>query len=338
MGNFGRKRNADIFTWLVLCLLAIILIFAFPIFIVIQLINCFFPDRLAKKRYRHVFRHICGMGLKSDELARRLGMTVEQIQATPQDYTTRKIPKRSGDQRELNIPNEQLKSLQRCILKGLLSKLKTHPAAMGFEEGYSIAHNAMLHTQQAVVIKMDIKDFFPSITAATIEFYFREIGWNKRAAFLLSELCTHAYQLPQGAPTSPKLSNLVNYMMDYQIEQAVKHYHGTYTRYADDITISFPKDYPKHVRGIMQKVRCITKFHGYELNHKKTHILRQHQQQRVTGLVVNDKVNLPREKRRWLRAVEHRLQTQGKASLTQEQLDGYKALQQMIASQTQPKA
>lgn len=208
---------------------------------------------------------------------------------------------------------------------------------MGFEKGYSIAHNAMLHTQQAVVIKMDIKDFFPSITAATVEFYFREIGWNRHAAKLLSELCTHQYDsLPQGAPTSPKLSNLVNYVMDMQIDKAVRHYHGTYTRYADDITISFPEDHPKHVRGIMHTTRRIIKFHGYELNHKKTHILRQHQQQRVTGLVVNDKVNLPREKRRWLRAVEHRLKTHGKASLTQEQLDGYKALQQMIVRHREP--
>jgi retron-type reverse transcriptase len=210
---------------------------------------------------------------------------------------------------------------------------------MGFEPGFSIAHNARYHCQMAVVIKMDIKDFFPNTTADRVEHYFRRIGWDKSAAALLTELVTYNHVLPQGAPTSPRLSNLINYKMDAILDLIAKRFRGGYSRYADDITISYPQDFPSHVRGTVQRVaRCVQKF-GYQINHRKTHILRQHQQQRVTGLVVNDKVNLPREKRRWLRAVEHRLKTQGQASLTQEQLDGYKALQQMIrqhadASQT----
>jgi retron-type reverse transcriptase len=261
-------------------------------------------------------------------------MPLEILQNIPLDYMTLNIPKRSGGYRKLSVPKANLKLIQRRIHKRLLRRLRTHPMATGFEPGLSIVHNAMVHTHQAVMIKMDLKDFFPSIKTAKITQYFQRIGWDRPTAQLLARLTTHEDCLPQGAPTSPRLSNLINFQMDFQIQRAIKRYRGTYTRYADDITISFPKDFPIRIRGTIQKVRNIARSHAYEINEKKTHILRQHQQQRVTGLVVNDKVNLPREKRRWLRAVEHRLQTGGEASLTAEQLAGYKALQQMIQTQT----
>ncbi len=289
------------------------------------------------KRKRYDFRAMFKKKWNVEELSRRLDIPVTQLLQTPTNYRRCKIPKRRGGMRQLLIPNDQLKSIQRRINKRLLKKLRTHDCAIGYEPGFTIVHNALFHSDMAVVIKMDIKDFFPNTTADRIERYFRHIGWDKKASALLTELVTHDHTLPQGAPTSPRLSNLVNCQMDTHLDLVAKHFRGGYSRYADDITISFPEDYPTHVRGTVQRVaRCVKKF-GYQINHRKTQICRQHQQQKVTGLVVNTKVNLPREKRRWLRAVEHRLQTQGQASLTQEQLDGYKALQQMITSQTHPK-
>lgn len=127
----------------------------------------------------------------------------------------------------------------------------------------------------------------------------------------------------------------MNHVLDAQILRYVQAHHGTYTRYADDITVSYPEAWPKYVRGTIQHVRRVARRHGYTVHTRgKLRVVRRHQQQRVTGLVVNDKVNLTREKRRWLRAVERRLQTTGNASLTREQLAGWKALQQMIDQQT----
>src|SRR5262249_33968570 len=155
----------------------------------------------------------------------------------------------------LLIPEARLKALQRTILHRLLRRLRAHPAAMGFERGQSIVHNAALHVGRKVVIKLDLVDFFPSTRAGRIERYFRRVGWNGEAAALLTRLCTHEGGLPQGAPTSPRLSNLVNWLLDSRIDRFVRRRKGSYTRYADDITISFPKDYPRRVRGAIQRVR-----------------------------------------------------------------------------------
>ncbi|MEM6551808.1 MAG: reverse transcriptase family protein [Planctomycetota bacterium] len=266
------------------------------------------------------------------QLTWRLRTTPDELQAIPCRYRNSRIPKRTSGHRTLYIPDEPLKAIQRSLLGRVLRNLKVHPAATGFEPGLSIAHNAAFHAGQAVVIKLDLKDFFPSTTADRVNHYFRLIGWDAEAAALLTRLTTYEDGLPQGAPTSPRLANLVNYVLDAQIERYVRKHHGTYTRYADDITVSYPEDWPKYVRGTIQKVRRVAKAHGYTVHTRgKLRVLRQHQQQRVTGLVVNNRVNLPRQKRRWLRAVEHRLRTTGEASLTPEQLDGWHALQAMIA-------
>jgi retron-type reverse transcriptase len=276
-----------------------------------------------------------GWGKPLAELARRLGITIEELQAVEASYKETYISKKRGGTRRLLVPDGRLKSMQRRILKRLLNRLRPHPAATGFEKGISIVHNALPHVGKRVVIKMDIIDFFPSTSAARLEAYFRRIGWNAESAALLTRLCTHEGGLPQGAPTSPRLANLVNWLLDSRIERWVKGRKGTYTRYADDITISFPKDYPRKVRGVIQKVRWVARGLGYEVHtRKKLRILRPHQQQRVTGLVVNQKVQLPRKLRRRLRAMEHHLKVGRPATVTHAQLAGWRALQAMIAAQT----
>ncbi|MGB1126463.1 MAG: reverse transcriptase family protein [Phycisphaeraceae bacterium] len=276
-----------------------------------------------------------GLGMNIDALAERLDYSAQKLRNFSPSYRRASIPKKRGGRRTLDIPSAETKRLQRLILRKVLRNLNTHACATGFDPGVSVAHNAAMHVGQAVVIKLDIKDFFPSTTEARVEHYFRRIGYSVAAADVLTRIVTHNNSLPQGAPTSPRLSNLINHVLDSQIERYVLKHRGTYTRYADDITISYPEDWSKYVRGTVQQVRRVCRRHGYTVHtRKKLRIVRQHQQQRVTGLVVNDKVNLPREKRRWLRAVEHRLQTTGRASLTKEQLAGWKAYQQMIEQQT----
>lgn len=325
------QDSLSVFLWVLGCCAGPILLFA--LFIGVgNLFGWFKPYKETHKAERK--RAAKGQGFNLDELARRLGMSSGDLAAFEPGYKAATIPKKRGGTRTLHIPDRVTKSLQRTILRRLLRNLKTHDAAMGFDPGISIAHNAGMHVGQAVVIKLDLKDFFPNTTAKRVDHYFRRVGWDAQCAKLLTKLVTHRDGLPQGAPTSPRLSNLVNYVLDCQIQRHVDQHKGTYTRYADDITVSYPEDWPKYVRGTVQVVRRVCRRHGYTVHTKgKLRIVRRHQQQRVTGLVVNDRVALPRAKRRWLRAVEHRLKTAGRASLTAEQLAGYKALQHMIDTQ-----
>lgn len=283
------------------------------------------------KSLRRWLRARLGRGRTVDELARRLGIDAQALREAQPVYSDVMIPKRNGGRRHLQIPDAGTKALQRTILHRLLGRLAVHPAAHAFERGRSIVTQAGLHVGQAVIIKIDLVDFFPATTAERIEWYFRGIGWNGEAARLLSRLTTTAGGLPQGAPTSPRLANLVNLPLDRNIARVVGRFKGTYTRYADDITISFPEDWPQHVRGIITYVRKTCKAVGYRVHGKpKLGIYRQHQRQVVCGLVVNQGIGLPRERRRWLRAVAHRLQTRHSASLSTGQLAGWAAYQQMI--------
>lgn len=263
-----------------------------------------------------------GRGRGVDQLAQRLDVEPRELRRMRPQYRRFTIPKRSGGAREILAPDPELKKLQRRILRRLLARLRVHDAVHGFQRGRSIVTNALVHQGQEIVVGLDVRDFFPSTSAHRIRKYFRKVGWNRPAAKLLTRLCTHNGGLPQGAPTSPRLSNLVNYRLDARIAGMAKSMDGAYTRYADDITISFSQrndeDWlvrsgaaertpPNRVSYIQGFVRRVLQDEGYRLHgRRKRSIRRAHHRQLVTGLVVNQRVNLPRETRRWLRAVEHR--------------------------------
>jgi retron-type reverse transcriptase len=276
-----------------------------------------------------------GSGHGVDELARRLGRDAAALAAVQPIYREFTIPKRSGGTRAVSAPDDQLKSLQRQILRRLLSRLRTHRAATGFQKGESIVTHARRHVGQAVVVRLDLKNFFPSTSADRVWAYFRRIGWNRPATRILTRLCTHQGGLPQGAPTSPRLSNLVNFRFDARLAALARKLGLRYSRYADDITLSFSTDDRKLIRYMVRFVCRAAWTEGYVVHRrKKLHIRRRHQQQRVTGLVVNDRVHLPRNTRRWLRAVDHHLQTGRPATLSPAQRAGWWALQIMIAEQS----
>lgn len=291
-----------------------------------------------------------GRGHGLAELARRLAADKARLRRLQPGYHEFTIPKRSGGRRRILAPDRELKALQRGILRRLLARLRVHEAAMGFERGRSIVTNALAHRGQAVVLRFDIRDFFPSTSAKRIGRYFRRIGWNRPATRLLLRLCTHDGGLPQGAPTSPRLSNLVNYRLDARLSGMATRLGAVYTRYADDITISFAEDDRDKVHYMQRFVRRVVEAEGYRLHRrKKLSIRRRHHQQIVTGLVVNDRVNLPRSIRRWLRAVEHRARSQRgvwttssepsdyrprkRPTLAPAQLEGWHALQAMVTRQ-----
>lgn len=280
----------------------------------------------------HRLRTFLGRGRSIASLAERLQVRQVELATFEPRYHRFRIAKRSGGIRELSVPSDGTKRLQRLILARVLGGLRAHPAACAYERGKSIAHNAAPHVGQAVVIKLDIVDFFPATRLDRVQKYFQRVGYSRKAARLLTRLTTYQDGLPQGAPTSPRLSNLVNYGIDVRLANLAAGRGGVYTRYADDITFSLPYDNPSHVRGIVQHVRRILRAYGYELHQKKKlKILRRHHRQLVTGLVVNQRLNLPRQKRRELRAVLHHLQTGRPATLTPEQLAGWKGVLNMIS-------
>jgi retron-type reverse transcriptase len=294
-----------------------------------------------------------GPGKDVGELARRLGMTAEELSAFPVAYQTFTIPKRSGGARKIAAPAGPLKALQKKILRKLLARLKVHEAVRGFQPGQSIVTHALPHVKKAVVVHMDIKDFFPATTAKRVRDYFRRVGWDNQAADLLTKLCTHDGGLPQGAPTSPRLSNLVNYRMDVRlsalaaklclgdsIPDAAKATQATegdaihYTRYADDLTFSFDTDERSAVASVIRVTKDVLADDGYKLHQdKKLRIMRRGDRQMVTGLVVNDGVQLPRAVRRRLRAIRHHVAAGKPATLTPVQLAGWDSLEKMIVTQ-----
>ena len=286
------------------------------------------------------------------ELARRLDLSVDELQQLRPNYRRIYIKKRTGhEQRVIDAPDPPTKAMQRRILRKLLSKLSVHPAAVGFRPGHSIVDNAMPHAGHAVVLKLDIRGFFGSTSEQRVHGYFRQIGWNEDAAVWLVRMCCHNGRLPQGAPTSPMLSNLVNYRLDSRLAALAASgpprtinpktlaelrrpgatMQITYTRYADDLTFSFSHD-DTRVREMVRAVRSILEDEGYRLNGRKVRVLRRHQQQIVTGLVVNSGVNLPRKQRRKLRAVRHHRDAGVPATMTEAELQGWTAFERMVAA------
>jgi hypothetical protein len=293
--------------------------------------------------------------LSTLDLAKRLGMEAEELRSIEAVYQEFTIPKRSGGHRVILAPAPALKAVQRRILQRLLRKLKCHPAVHGFECGRSIVTNAFLHAGQAVVVRMDLKDFFRTTSVERVRDYYYKIGWNKESTQLLLRLCTYRDGLPQGAPTSPRLSSLVNARMDSRLAaMATSAFvsrarnprtgatrpretdcRAVYTRYADDLTFSFAIPDAETIHNVIWFAKKILHAEGYELHmKKKLQIRRWYDRQLVTGLVVNERVNLPRELRRRLRAVEHHLRTGRPATLTPDQLAGWRAFQAMVTRQS----
>jgi retron-type reverse transcriptase len=268
------------------------------------------------------------------ELARRLGVNETELRAVQVAYRRFQVPKRTGGYRTISEPREELKRVQRLLLRRLFKRLSSHPRAHGFERGRSTVTGALPHERKSVVIRMDLRDFFGSIKSQRVRDYFARAGWNADAAQLLARLCTHEGSLPQGAPTSPRLSNLVNFKLDARLDALARKYGADYTRYADDMTFSFASGGHEQLAPLIRAAKKILREEGYELNtHKKLQIRRRHHRQTVTGLVVNERVALPRATRRRLRAVEHRASQGRETTLSPAQLEGWRALRKMVERQ-----
>jgi retron-type reverse transcriptase len=231
-------------------------------------------------------------------------------------YVAFEIPKSSGGTRVLHAPRPALKKLQRRLLDELLAPLEVHPAAHGFVRGRSTITNAAPHVGAHVVLKMDVVDFFPTIHFGRLVGLFEHYGAGRAAARRLAAVVTYRPKLPdgrvawpsvlpQGAPTSPALSNLVCRRLDARLAALAEKCGAVYTRYADDLTFSFREEPERGLGHFAWWVSQILGQEGFLENVAKRRILRAGGRQRVTGLVTNTSLSVPREARRRFRAVLH---------------------------------
>lgn len=227
-------------------------------------------------------------------------------------YDTFYIPKKTGVPRRIDAPKGRLLTMQRWIHRRVLARTELHPSATAFREGSSVVDNARPHAGKAVVVKMDLENFFPSIGNRRVRKEFQKLGYGYEVAALLANICTLNGCLPQGAPTSPGLSNLVGNKLDRRFAGLAKANGFSYTRYADDLVFS---SNDKRLSKLIPLFREVVQEEGFRVNEGKVRIMRSGGRQKVTGLVVNEKPNLPRDHIRRLRAAADRMQKKQTAEL-----------------------
>lgn len=204
------------------------------------------------------------------------------------------LKKNKIDTRAISEPLPNLKNIQRWILNEILYKLEPSEYSKAFRPGFSIKDNARFHRKQKKLLTVDIKDYFGSIDFQKVFVFFRGLGYSKQVSVMLSNICILNDGLPQGAPTSPMLSNLITKKLDRRIAGFSKKYNIRYTRYADDLTFSgdFKEGY------VIEFIKMVLKADGFIINESKTRVRKKNQRQEVTGIVVNEKMQASRSYRR----------------------------------------
>ena len=245
-------------------------------------------------------------------------------------YHYRVLSKRFGSIRLIEAPKPRLKDLQRQILLWILEKIPPHPTVHGFVKGRSIETFVAPHVGRRVVLRMDLRDFFPMLGGPRIQNLFRTLGYPEVVADLLGGICTNATpgdvwteiaqdigpvaigelrrfyarpHLPQGAPTSPALANLCCYRVDCRLTALAKSASAAYTRYADDLAFSGDEPFEKCVERFGLHVAAILREEDFRLNNRKTRIMRQGVRQHLAGLVTNQRPNVARRDFDQLKAI-----------------------------------
>jgi retron-type reverse transcriptase len=244
--------------------------------------------------------------LNSCHLAHILGISRKKLDWLADDraghYVCFHTEKRDGAKREIFAPKPYLKRVQRQILDELLHRVRLNGHSEGFRKKRSVVTNAVRHIDKAVVIKMDVKGFFPSISFERVLGMFVTLGYPRQTSLLMTRLVTHNGKLPTGAPTSPAISNIICRRMDKRFSRLGQKMEFEYSRYADDITVSSNN---KKITRMLPFFKEIVKEEGFAVNEAKTRILRSGRRQKITGIVVNKRPNIAREEIKRLRAVIH---------------------------------
>ena len=244
------------------------------------------------------------------------------------------VKKKSGGYRLIEAPKALLKFVQTQILRGILDKVPAHPAAHGFVKQRSIRSNAAPHIKSAWVMKLDLSNFYPSVTFSRVVAIFRSLGYSREVSIWLGRLTTSTIpsnlaapdrrentvwpyrlrHLPQGAPTSPAIANLSAFSLDVRLNGLAAKYHARYTRYADDLTLSGKGKSIPALREIIPMAEWIVRNERFHLNRSKRRVLKQHQRQSVTGIVVNQKLGVGRAEFDQLKAILTNCVRQGPAT------------------------
>lgn len=235
-------------------------------------------------------------------LERDLGISAKTLYAVSNSiskhYHKAKLPKKNGGFRNLSVPDEVLKTIQKPIADVLLIHMPVSRYAKAYRFGGSTLRNAKHHVGKQVVLKLDILHFFDSIRYSTVkDKVFPAEIYAEPLRILLTMLCYHKDALPQGAPSSPAITNIILYEFDELVGQWCRERDIAYTRYCDDMTFSGSFDPAEVIRFVRLELKKL----GFLLNEQKTRIQHPGQQQSVTGIVVNEKMSIPADYRRKLR-------------------------------------
>jgi hypothetical protein len=270
------------------------------------------------------------------------------IQSKLHHYRYRWMEKRSGSLRLIEIPKTRLKAIQRRILKEILNRVPPHLSAQGFTPGRSIKGFVQPHTGKAVVMRLDLKDFFHNVPVPRVGALFRRLGYPRSVAHLLQGLCTHTTSpslagndfqtlpwrkrkrlldkhLPQGAPTSPAIANLCVWRLDCRLRGLADRFALDYTRYADDLAFSGGRELLRLAHFLQEVIGAIAIEEGFEINHRKTRVHTQAQAQHLAGMVINLKPNLARPEFDRLKAILHNCARQGPNSQNRDDIDDFRA-------------
>lgn len=254
-------------------------------------------------------------------------------------YRTFEIPKKDGTFRMICAPKDELMEIQKKIARVLIEDITDYRKVNGiqptishaFEKDKSIITNARVHRNKRYVLNMDLENFFEQFHFGRVKGFFMKnkvFVMGEEPAAMLANLCCYKGKLPQGAPTSPIISNLIANTLDMHLLLLARKYKLDYTRYADDLTFSTNcKDFPKQFNGFMEEVDVEIRKDGFSINKKKTRLQFYNSRQEVTGLVVNKKLSVPKEFYKNTRAMAHKLYTTGKYTInggegTLNQLEG----------------
>ncbi|HTA20409.1 MAG TPA: reverse transcriptase family protein [Polyangia bacterium] len=257
------------------------------------------------------------------------------------------VGKASGGFRLLEAPKPRLRERQRWLLRNVLAAIPPSPQAHGFVRGRDVRSFVRPHAGRALVVRLDVEDFFASVTRARIVALFRRVGYPRAVAETLANLCTVATpshvldarpkdertesltrrflanarlrdrHLPQGAPTSPALGNLVAWRMDTRLAALAAGFGATMTRYADDLAFSGDEAFARGVRFFLPRAGAIVLEEGFRLNHRKTRVMPRGHRQELCGVALGAAPSVPRRERDRLRAIlfnarKHGLESQNR--------------------------
>lgn len=259
-------------------------------------------------------------------------LTYHREVATVTHYRQFQIPKAKGGVRTISAPRPTLRAAQQKVRAELLARLAPTAQAQAFVKGRSTLTMARPHLGQDVLLKVDITDFFGTITFPRVRGLFESLGYSGMVATLLALLTTEAKRveadvdgarvwvalgpraLPQGAPTSPELTNQIARRLDARLSAFASKHAWTYTRYADDLVLSrkvAAEDDTDHVARALGVVRAVLESESFQLNRDKLAVIHKGRQMRVTGIVVNEQLGLARVTLRRFRAAVHRVTREG---------------------------